>query len=114
MSSALQNGARPQFAFREVNERITELAGEWNETGFNLVICECGRIECAEALEITAAEYEAVRADGARFVVSPGHQQAGKQRVIGGNGRFVIVEVLGETGQMARKVNPPHREENQE
>src|SRR5512133_3115083 len=107
MSQAHPNAASTQLAFREVNERIAELTGEWNETGVNLFICECGRIECADALELTRTEYEAVRTDDARFVVSAGHQEAGKERVIESNRRFLIVERLGPAKQDARQDNPP-------
>ena len=100
---------RHEIAFREVNERIAELAGEWNETGLNLVICECGRVECVAALEITAAEYEAVRAGGANFVVSPGHEQAGAHRVIRSHSRSSVVEMLGQAGEAAQQEYPRQR-----
>jgi hypothetical protein len=41
-----------------------------------------------------------VRAEGARFVVVPGHQQAGIERVVDGNGRF-LVEKQGRAGEIA-------------
>lgn len=114
MSRAHSTAARTQLAFREVNERIAELSGNGNETGVNLFICECGRVECAEALELTRAEYEAVRADDALFVVSPGHQQAGMERVIEANRRFLVVEMLGQAKQKSRRDNPRKKKQNPE
>jgi rubredoxin len=84
--------ARNQLLFREVNERIADLTRDWSETGVSLFICECSDPACAEALEITPAEYEQVRADGARFVVLRGHEQPEVERVVDGCSRFLVVE----------------------
>lgn len=92
-ASATGVGARThqQLVLREVNDRIAELSG-WNETGFSLFVCECSDPGCAEPLEISAAEYEQIRADNSRFVVLPGHEQPEFERVVNRNGRFVVVE----------------------
>jgi hypothetical protein len=103
---AVENNARSQALFREVNEHIAELSNDWRETRVSLFICECSSQGCAEALEITAAEYERVRADGARFVVVPGHQAPNVERVIGGSGRFLVVEKLGAAAAIARASDP--------
>ena len=102
-----EKGARSQVLFREVNERIAELAGEWNGAGVvTLFICECSDRDCAEALEITPAEYERVRADGARFVVRAGHQLRGLERVVEGNRRFLVVEKVRPAGTIDRASDP--------
>jgi hypothetical protein len=82
---------RDRRVLREVNDRIAELAGGWNETGVSLFVCECSDLGCAEALEITAAEYERIRADESCFVVSPGHEQPESERVVERSGRFLLV-----------------------
>jgi hypothetical protein len=75
---------------RELNDRITALTAR-AALGVGLVICECDDRLCAESVEITPGEYDAVRAHGARFVVSAGHEHPGC-RVVGGNSRFQVVE----------------------
>lgn len=92
MSSVVEAAARHQVVFREVNERIAELTRLLNETGFNLLICECSDPACAESLEITPREYEAVRTDPARFVVLDGHQMPEVERVVADTGRYLVVE----------------------
>jgi hypothetical protein len=87
----LPASARSRLVLREVNDRIVELAVKWNETGVRLFVCECSGQGCVEALEITEAEYERIRADESHFVVSPGHEQPKSERVVERNGRFVIV-----------------------
>jgi len=59
-------------------------------------ICECSDISCAQSLEIRPAECEAVRCERTRFVVVPGHQQTGLERVVG-YARFLVVEKLAHT-----------------
>lgn len=108
MSSAVEAAARHQVVFREVNERIAELTGLLNETGVNLLICECSDPTCAESLEITQEEYEAVRAEPARFVVRHGHELPEVERVIGGNARYLVVETIGAAAAIAEAGNPRH------
>lgn len=75
--------------FREVNEYIAELSDDWVETGASSLVCECGDAGCVELLEIEPAEYERVRADGARFVVLAGHQLPEGERVVEQTDRFL-------------------------
>ena len=106
MASTLAKSGRNQLVFREVNERIAELTGDWNETGMSLFICECSDRACAEALEITPAEYEQVRAHAARFVVLPGHEQPGTEGVVDRCTRFVVIEMDGADATAAREADP--------
>lgn len=106
---ALQEATRRQVAFRDVNENIAKLTAEWNETGFGLFICECSLPDCAESLEISAVEYENVRAHGTRFVVLPGHQLDGFERVVEGTSRFLVVEKLRHAAEIAEADNNPRR-----
>lgn len=106
MTVAVEKDALHQVAFREVNERIAELAAERGEAELSLFVCECSDPACAETLEINPAEYENVRADGARFVVLRGHQAPKVERVVGGNGRFLVVEKLGPAAAIARDSDP--------
>ena len=103
---AAEDKANEQALFRDVNEHIAELSADWSETGVSLFVCECSDPACAEALEITPAEYEQVRADGARFVVLAGHQLPEVERVVEGNDRFLIVEKFGSAAEVARASDP--------
>lgn len=107
-SAVAEKLARNQVIFREVNERIAELDGEWGATGMNVYVCECSSQRCATELEITPTEYEQVRADGARFVVAPGHELAEVERVVEENERFLVVEKIGPAAAVARDLDPRH------
>ncbi|HET7572003.1 MAG TPA: hypothetical protein VFJ77_04960 [Gaiellaceae bacterium] len=99
--------AQRQSLFRDVNERIGELSDRFGASEQPLrVVCECGNSGCRELLQITAAEYEALRAHGRRFVVVPGHEIAGAERVVAANERFAVVEKVGAGGRSAARLDP--------
>lgn len=89
-----------------MNERIAELTSLLNEVGFNLLICECCDPACAESVEITPEEYEAVRANPTRFVVLKGHQLSAVERVVDGNDRYLVVEKFGGAAEIAEGDDP--------
>ena len=92
MTALPQGGARQQALIREVNERVAELNESFEVDGRSAFLCECDDPACIESLELTPAEYELVRADDARFVVVPGHEQRDVERVIEESNRFIVVE----------------------
>ena len=61
---------------------------------------------CAESLEIAAAEYERVRANGAQFVVVAGHQVPEIEQVVDSTGRFLVVETVGAAASIAYDADP--------
>lgn len=92
--------------FREVNERIAQVAGawEWEETqGF---LCECLRGDCTHAVLLTREQYEAVRAGPARFFTIPGHERADQDRVLERHDAFVVVDKLGQFRRAAELQDP--------
>src|SRR2546423_13101499 len=83
---AIQRG-RTEAAFREVNERIAENARRF-ESGKTEFICEGGDAHCTERIDATVEEYERGRADGATFLLAPGHRDASIERLFGRVPRF--------------------------
>ena len=55
-------------------------------------LCECSTVECRATVALTAAEYQAVRANDAAFVLSPGHEDAGFDQVIARYETYTVVE----------------------
>jgi hypothetical protein len=101
-----EQAVRGQVLFRAVNERIAELTDLGAGLGVNLFICECGNDVCAESLEIRAAEYEAVREHGERFVVLAGHESSELEHVVDGNDRFLVVQKDGAAAELAIAGDP--------
>ena len=106
MTESPERKARTEAAFREVNERIAENAERF-EAGETDFICECGDPHCTERVEATLAEYEQVRADGARFLLAPGHSDGSIERVVERRDSFVVVEKVHAVARaVARRLNP--------
>lgn len=91
--------------FREVNENIAALCGEWSTTETCVFVCECSRTDCAEAVEMRLDEYEQVRRDGARFLLLAGHELP-EDLVIDQRGRYLITEKTGARADLARESDP--------
>lgn len=69
---------------REVNTRIREMSDRFGTTaGSYRLLCECGREDCEERLEVPVAEYDDLRRRSA-FLVAPAHEPPGAagQRVV--------------------------------
>jgi len=92
---AVETAVRNKRVFRGVNERMAELTTTRPDgLDVHLLICECSNDGCAESIEITPAEYASVLAQGNRFIVVAGHQAPEIDQVVGGNGRFLVVETM--------------------
>jgi transcription initiation factor TFIID subunit TAF12 len=98
--------ARTEALFRDVNERIAESAQRFDASSTQFV-CECADPNCTNRLEATLDEYEDVRADGATFMLAPGHVHKDIERVIADRGRFHIVEKVQATVRATvQRLNP--------
>ena len=116
LESALEGGAasgwrdkeaRSQALFREVNERIEQIAENFGASGQNRLICECGNPECTQQIELTAAEYERVRAHASRFMVALNHENPETESIVEQNERFAVVETFaGTSARIALETDP--------
>lgn len=99
--------ARNQALFREVNERIEKIAEDFGVDGQNLLLCECGNPQCIQRIELTAAEYERVRAHASRFLVALNHENPETESILEQNDRFAVVETFaGASSRIAHETNP--------
>jgi hypothetical protein len=96
--------------FRSVNERIEGLSETFSVEADSIrIVCECGDRECVEQLEVSVGEYENVRADPSLFIIAPGHEMAGAERVVGRHERYwVVSKQQGEPARIARETDPRH------
>jgi transcription initiation factor TFIID subunit TAF12 len=98
--------ARTEALFRDVNERIAESAQRFDAHSTQFV-CECADANCTHRLEVTLDEYEDVRADGATFMLVPGHEHDDIERVIAKRGGFNVVEKVQRTvRETVRRLDP--------
>ncbi len=101
--------AENQVLFREINERVRALNESLPPALEPSWICECSNTGCIERVELTAEEYEDVRAHAPRFFVFPAeaHVEAPEvERVVARNERYWVVEKIGDAARIAEARDP--------
>lgn len=94
--------------YRTVNEKIEGLNESFGAlTGTMSVVCECGKLDCAQQIEVDLPIYERVRSDAALFIVAPGHELADVEDVVEAHEGFEIVRKHpGEPQRIAEQSDP--------
>src|SRR5436853_6832355 len=96
--------AENEVRFREANEGLREVQASLELPPDRLpFICECDRQSCHEIVQLSAAEYEAVRGNPRAFLLAPGHEA---DESVTRNGGFDVVEETGVQGEIAERANP--------
>ena len=73
--------AQNETIFREINERVRDV-------------------------ELTTADYERVRADGARFFIFPGHELPEIEHILERHDGWSLIEKKGDAAEYTRDVDP--------
>jgi hypothetical protein len=104
-----ERGARNQARYREHNERIEphNRVHSWVDPPMPDWVCECG-FSCTEPVQMTIAEYEAIRAEPTQFFVqpSPEHVVEEIEDVVARHDRYWIVEKRGHAGEVSEELDP--------
>ena len=97
---------RNEATFRSINEDIER--GRDAEDDRTLVgfVCECGSAECSRLIELTPAEYEAVRSDPCRFAIVDGHELLEVEEIVERHDRYAVVRKLEASGAVAKETDP--------
>jgi hypothetical protein len=95
--------AENESFFRRINERLEEL--EPASATSLVVLCECADPDCAQRLRILHTEYDAVRTDGAQFVVAHGHSDPSIEEIVSRTDRFEVVRKRGLAGAVAQQLD---------
>jgi len=98
--------ARNQALFRDVNERIQDVATDFRVTDEASFVCECADIGCTQMVSLTLTEYEHVRINPRRFAVLPDHVDPAIERLVEQNDRYVVVEKIGAAAKVAERLDP--------
>ena len=111
MSARDERLAGNEALFREVNERVAEVATHFIEVETSAeqinFACECGRADCAEPITMTMVEYEAIRAESTHFAVAPEHELPEIESVVARHPTYFVVEKREEDAQeVARETDP--------
>ena len=82
-----------RLVFREVNDRVRELADTFASSDGSLeLVCECGRADCVERIRISRAEYDRLREDARQFVLKTEHCPPDGTVVLQGAGYVVLTD----------------------
>src|SRR5258705_13670028 len=95
--------ARNESAYRDVNEAINAGRAEQSADPPAPFVCECGKLGCNELVELTLAEYEAVRSNPRRFVMLDGHEIPEVERVVERHERYVVAEKTNHEARVAEE-----------
>src|SRR4051794_8023624 len=102
---ALARVAINQALLRVVNEAIQPRPGH-ERIVFR---CECGQLGCNQMIELTRAEYAAVRAQPRRFAVVPDHEVSEIETTVERHERYAVVEVHDQTAATVADRTAPKR-----
>jgi hypothetical protein len=98
--------AENEVLFRSLNEAIEDVATTLGDDAPYDFICECASVDCVERLSLTLQEYERVRANGAHFLVAPGHEDEEVELVVAVHDEYVVVEKEG-LARLAAQIEDP-------
>jgi hypothetical protein len=105
--------ARNQSLFREYNEHLQPInaAHNWVDPPYADWVCECADEACDVPVQLTVAEYEAVRSDPHRFFVAPSddHVVTEVERVVERQERYWVVEKIGRAAEVTERFDPRAR-----
>jgi len=105
-----QRLAQNEALFREVNERIEAAAHQLGPHIPYEFLCECANADCTFRIALTLETYEAVRADGAQFVVLPDHYTPEVEDLVIEEDAYWVVRKTGEAGEYVEQMDPRSRE----
>ena len=93
--------------YRAVNDQVHALNDRFTAISDPMsAVCECGRSDCDERIELSAAAYEEVRQDQTRFVVRPGHEEPDVEAVVERlDTYFVVQKREGGPAELAREAD---------
>jgi hypothetical protein len=79
---------------KTLNEDLVASQSRVRVDGPWLLVCECGSSECAETIELTALEHEAIRSHPRLVAVARDHMPARARLVTTVSERFELVELV--------------------
>ena len=99
--------AQNETLFREVNERIEDLAlTHTDDSHLYEFLCECSNAHCDLRLSIPLSTYEQARSDPAVFIVAAGHDLPEIEDVVLRGTGFQLVRKRGQAAELAAETNP--------
>ena len=104
MDERAERIGRNEDLFRKVNQQIEGVNQAFGTfTGTMSILCECGKIDCIEQIEMTIDDYRDLRSEPTHFAVKPGHEIPDVEAVVERReGYFLIAKAEGDPARLAR------------
>src|SRR5712691_6973405 len=107
MSSREERIGLNEVVFREVNERIEDVADASGLASHQLdLVCECGDRGCVQRISMSRQEYELVRSASNHFAVFPGHEYLDVERIVERRAGYDVVAKVAGAEQIAEETDP--------
>jgi hypothetical protein len=95
---SIDEKGRRQGIYREVNRRVRQVAESYVADQPIDFLCECGEGACTASIELTKAQADPILSQSESAMIATEHAESPNgQRVLAENGRFVVVDLWGET-----------------
>lgn len=109
--SAAIRKASNEIQLRKLNERIEDHHLRVRPT-FAAWVCECADENCAEPIQMSIAEYEAVRAEPTHFFIAPSaaHLSPDIEYVVRREANYWVIAKKGVGAEMSRRAQEPRRQ----
>jgi hypothetical protein len=105
-SPSIERLAKNESFFRQVNERIKDVAEGFEGAENYEFLCECSDAACTERIPLSREEYEWVRSEPTRFVLARGHVAPEIEQVVERETDHVVVEKRGLAARISAKLDP--------
>ena len=111
MSDWRDTEVRNEARSRDRNEWIEDIRSVMgDEAATDVYVCECGDPACAERINLTRPEYEAVRGYSTRFAIAVDHENPEIDQLVSEGGRFSVVQkIAGRPARIARQTDHRRR-----
>jgi hypothetical protein len=105
---------RTEAARRDRNEWIRWENERFATNGGTFaMVCECGDAACDVSINLTVAEYDAVRDYATRFAIATNHENPESEFVVGENALFTVVEKITARARRIIRETDPRRTEGE-
>jgi hypothetical protein len=106
MNATNEQIAEHQALFRAENEHAGAQPERLGAGAALIFHCECADLDCSTRLRLTRAQYEAVRAHPARFIVAPGHVIPQAERVVEEHEGYLVVQKNEDVRDVLERTDP--------
>jgi hypothetical protein len=96
-----------EAVFREINERIEDLATTFEVAEGLDLICECGDASCVSRIKMTREEYEELRSDATTFAVVSGHEILDVEEIVERHKTYNVVRKTASDAEKVAKATDP-------